>query len=352
MKIRADQLTTHLQDSLQKNQLMPIFVISGDEPLLAQEAADSVRTTARKLGFTERETFHVEGRFDWNQVFNETSSMSLFADKKILELRINNGKPGDQGSKALCELCENLSDDNLLLVILPKLDKNAQRSKWVKTLEANGVHIQVWPVAAEQLPRWIKQRLNQAQIDASPEAVNILAERVEGNLLAAIQEIEKLKLLAVEGKVDASAMSAVVADSARYDLFEFVDKALSGDAQSAARALRGLQNEGTDPLTLLWALTRELRTLVKASQQVAQGEHSDWALKKAGVWDKRIPLFRGALRRLSPAHLRMLLYQAGAIDRGVKGLRTAGVWDEITTLVLSLSGSQTLTPNNIKTLLQ
>ncbi len=147
-------------------------------------------------------------------------------------------------------------------------------------------------------------------------------------------------------------MSTVVADSARYDLFEFVDKALSGDAQSAARALRGLQNEGSDPLNLLWAITREIRTLVKANQLVALGEHSDWALKKAGVWDKRIPLFRSALRRLSPAHLRMLLYQAGAIDRGVKGLRTASVWDEMTTLVLSLSGSQTLTPKNVKTLLQ
>ena len=352
MKIRADQLNSHLQDALQKNQLLPIFMISGDEPLLSQEAADSVRASARKLGYTERETFYVEGKSDWNQVFNQTSSMSLFADKKILELRITNGKPGDQGSKALCELCENLNEDNLLLVLLPKLDKNAQRSKWVKTLEAHGAHIQVWPVTTDQLPRWIKQRLNQAGIDASPEAVTILAELVEGNLLAAIQEIEKLKLLAVEGKVDAAAMSAVVADSARYDLFEFVDKALSGDAQAAARALRGLQNEGTDPLTLLWAITREIRTLVKASQQVSQGEHSDWALKKSGVWDKRIPLFRSALRRLSPAHLRMLMYQAGAIDRGVKGLRTAEVWDEMTTLVLSLSGSQTLTPKNIKTLLQ
>ena len=352
MKIRADQLNSHLQGALQKKQLLPIFMISGDEPLLSQEAADLVRASARELGYKERETFYVEGKFDWNQVFNETSSMSLFADKKILELRITNGKPGDQGSKALCELCENLNQDNLLLVILPKLDKNAQRSKWVKALEAQGAHIQVWPVTADQLPKWIKQRLNQAGIDASAEAVTILAERVEGNLLAAIQEIEKLKLLAVKGKVDANAMSAVVADSARYDLFEFVDKALSGDAQSAARALRGLQNEGTDPLTLLWALTRELRTLVKASQKVNQGEHSDWALKKSGVWDKRIPLFRSAPRRLSPAHLRMLLYQAGAIDRGVKGLRTAEIWDEMTTLVLSLSGSQTLTPKNIKALLQ
>ena len=352
MKIRADQLQSHLQNAVQNNQLLPIFMISGDEPLLSQEAADSVRATARQLGYTERETFHVEGKFDWNPVLNETSSMSLFADKKIIELRIVNGKPGDQGSKALCELCETLTSDNLLLVILPKLDRNAQKSKWVKTLEAKGAHIQVWPVNSDQLPRWIKQRLGQVGIDANAEAVKILADRVEGNLLAAMQEINKLKLLSMEGKMDASTMSSVVADSARYDLSTFVDTALGGDAQSAARALRGLHNEGTDPLSLLWAITRELRILVKASQQVAQGEHSDWALKKAGVWDKRIPLFRGTLRRLKPAHLRMLLYQAGAIDRGIKGLRKADVWDEISTLILSLSGSQTLTPKNIKILLE
>jgi len=352
VKIKADQLQAHLQNAVQKNQLLPVFVISGAEPLLSQEAADAVRTVARKFGYTERETFHIDAKFDWNPVFNETSSLSLFADKKILELRILNGKPGDKGSKALCELCENLTADNLLLVILPKLEKGAQNSKWVKTLESKGVHIQVWPVNSSQLPGWIKQRLNQAGIDANREAVQILADRVEGNLLAAMQEIDKLKLLALEGKVDAAIMSSVVADSARHDLFAFVDKVLMGDAQSAARALRGLQNEGTDPLTILWAITRELRVLSKASQQVAQGDHSDRALKNAGVWDRRISLFRKALQRLKPAHLRMLMHQASAIDRGIKGLRKADIWDELATLVLSLSGSQTLHPKNIKLLLE
>ena len=222
----------------------------------------------------------------------------------------------------------------------------------MKTLEAHGAHIQVWPVNSQQLPRWIGQRLQQHGINANTEAVNILADRVEGNLLAAMQEINKLTLLSLEGKVDADIMSTVVADSARYNLFSFVDKVLEGDAESAARALRGLENEGTDPLTLLWAITRELRTLNKASQAVALGEQKDRALKNSGVWDKRIPLFRKALGRLSPAHLRMLIHQAGAIDRGVKGLRKADFWSEITTLVLSFAGSQTLHPKNIKLLLQ
>jgi DNA polymerase-3 subunit delta len=341
-----------LQKSLQTKQLSPIFIISGDEPLLSQEAADAVRSTARQLEFTERETFDIDARFDWNLVFNETNSLSLFSDKKILELRITSGKPGDKGSRALCELCENLNDSNLILVILPKLDKGAYQSKWMKTLESKGVHIQVWPVTPEQLPRWINQRLVQCGIEASQGAVDILADRVEGNLLAAMQEINTLKLLSLEGKVNADIMSTVVADSARYNLFSFVDKVLDGDAQSAAKALRGLENEGTEPLALLWAITRELRTLNKASHQVLLGNSKDKALKSAGVWDKRIPIFRKALSRLSPAHLRMLMHQAGAIDRGVKGLRQAVIWDELTTLVLSFAGSQTLHPKNIKTLLQ
>ncbi|MAW23373.1 MAG: DNA polymerase III subunit delta [Cellvibrionales bacterium TMED47] len=351
MKIKPDQLKSYLQKSLQTKQLSPIFIISGDEPLLSQEAADAVRSTARQLEFTERETFDIDARFDWNLVFNETNSLSLFSDKKILELRITSGKPGDKGSKALCELCENLNDSNLILVILPKLDKGAYQSKWMKTLESKGVHIQVWPVTPEQLPRWINQRLVQCGIEASQGAVDILADRVEGNLLAAMQEINTLKLLSLEGKVNADIMSTVVADSARYNLFSFVDKVLDGDAQSAAKALRGLENEGTEPLALLWAITRELRTLNKASHQVLLGNSKDKALKSAGVWDKRIPIFRKALSRLSPAHLRMLMHQAGAIDRGVKGLRQADIWDELTTLVLSFAGSQTLHPKNIKTLL-
>jgi DNA polymerase-3 subunit delta len=346
MKIRAEQLQSHLS-----KELLPVYVISGDEPLLAQESADAVRLAARNKGFSGREVFHGEGKFDWGQLHNEANALSLFAEKKIIEIRISNGKPGDKGSKALCELCANPSPDNLLLVILPKLERSAQNSKWVKALEAVGAHIQVWPITGDQLPRWIKQRLLESNITANQQAVEILAERVEGNLLAAVQEIEKLKLLAIEGKVDAIMMSSVVADSARYNLFEFVDKVLAGDAQSAARSLRGLHSEGTDAIPLLWAITRELRILIKASEQISRGENRDWALKNAGVWEKRLPLFRTAIQRCSAAHLRMLLYQAGAIDRGIKGMRKADIWDELTTLVLSLAGSQTLKPSNVKLLI-
>ena len=346
MKIRPEQLQSHLS-----KELLAVYVISGDEPLLAQESADAVRLAARNKGFSGREVLHGEGKFDWGQLHNEANALSLFTEKKIIEVRISNGKPGDKGSKAICELCTNPNPDNLLLVILPKLERAAQNSKWVKALESSGAHIQVWPITGEQLPRWIKQRLLESNITANQQAVEILAERVEGNLLAAVQEIEKLKLLAIDGKVDAIMMSSVVADSARYNLFEFVDKVLAGDAQSAARSLRGLHSEGTDAIPLLWAITRELRILIKASEQISQGESRDRALKNAGVWEKRLPLFRTTIQRCSAPHLRMLLYQAGAIDRGIKGMRKADVWDELTTLVLSLAGSQTLKPSNIKLLI-
>ena len=343
MKIASDKLKSHLT-----KELFPIYVISGDEPLLSQELADLVRLVARQNGFSTRDVFRCDNHFDWDQLHNENNALSLFSEKRIMELHLATSKPGDKGSKALQALCLNPNPDNLILVILPKVDKAAEKSKWMRALESSGVHSQVWPVKSEQMPRWIKQRLLQSGIDASKEAIEILSERVEGNLLAAAQEIEKLTLLAINGKVDATIMSSVVANSARYNLFEFIDKILLGDSKSAARSLRGLKNEGTDALPLLWAITRELRILVKASDEIIKGKQRDIALKSAGVWDKRIPIFRQALNRCSAPHLRMLLHQASAIDRAIKGMRKADIWEELTTLVLSLSGVQALKPHNVK----
>ena len=343
MKIAPEKLKNHLV-----KELFPVYVISGDEPLLSQELADQVRLVARQNGFSSRDVFRCDNHFDWDQLHNENSALSLFSEKKIIELHLATSKPGDKGSKALQALCSNPNPDNLILAILPKIDKSAEKSKWMRALESSGVHSQVWPIKSEQMPRWIKQRLLQSGIDASKEAVEILSERVEGNLLAAVQEIEKLTLLAINGTVDATIMSSVVANSARYNLFEFIDKILLGDSQSAARSLRGLKNEGTDALPLLWAITRELRILVKASDEIVKGAQQDRALKSAGVWDKRIPIFRQALKRSSAPHLRMLLYQASAIDRAIKGMRKADIWEELTTLVLSLSGAQALKPYNVR----
>jgi len=344
MKLRPEQLGQHLK----QGPLAPVYLICGDEPLLAQEAADAIRSTARAQGFDEREVFHTDAGFDWQQLLSEANALSLFAAKKILEVRLHTGKPGDKGSKALLEYCASPSPDNLLLVITPKLDASAQRTKWVKALESSGAMIQVWPVNAPQMPQWINGRLQQAGLKASRSAVEILANRVEGNLLAAIQEIEKLKLLAPEGEVDAETMSTVVADSARYNVFSLVDRILSGDGQIAAKMLRGLKEEGTEPLAILGIISRELRILIQAAEARQHHASMEDVFKKHRVWDKRQALLKSALRRLKLPHLRVLLRQVGVVDRAVKGMHSGNPWDELMALVISFAGSSALSPQNIR----
>ena len=344
MRLKAEQLANHLE-----GELSPIYLVSGDEPLLVQEACDSIRAAARATGFDDREVFEAAQHFDWVQVLNEANSLSLFASRKILEVRLPSGKPGKDGGRFLQEYCENISPDNLLLLVLPRLDRSATNSAWFKALDKHGAVIQIWPVNARQMPQWISQRLRAAGIEANAQAIEVLAERVEGNLLAASQEIEKLKLLIGEQKnIDAETMSSVVSDSARYSIFTLVDRALAGESEAAARTLYGLRNEGTEPLAVLWALTRELRTLIKAEEQMAAGEHGSAALQRLGVWQQRQGLVRNALKRLKPAQLNLLLRQTAGIDRAIKGMRDACPWQELNTVVLSLSGKNPIHPNNLR----
>ncbi len=338
-KLRPDQLAGTL-----KKGLAPIYLVSGDEPLLVQEACDAIRQAARQAEFGERELYHADAGFDWGLVLSATNSLSLFAERKLIELRIDKGKPGDKGSKALVEYCQNPGEDNLLLIITPKLDGAQQRSKWFKAIEKTGTFVQIWPITPQQLPRWIGQRLQAAGLKADSQATEILASRVEGNLLAAAQEIEKLKLLSHGGFVSAELMASVVADSARYDVFGLVDKALHGDARGAVRTLNGLKGEGTDATVVLWALAREIRTLAQVAHAVSQGQNFDWAAKQSGVWDKRKPLIQTALRRFRPLQLQQLLRKANAIDKAIKGMRRADPWDELMDLTLNLTGTFSLSP--------
>lgn len=337
-KLRSDQLPSALR------KLAPVYLVSGDDPLLQQEACDLIRQAARQAGFTERERHHVDNSFDWGQLHASANAMSLFAEKKIIELRIDNGKPGDKGGKALTEYCQQPGDDNLLLIVMPKLDASSQRTKWFKNVERAGAFVQIWPITGTQLPRWIEQRLLQAELKASPEAIDLLVARVEGNLLAATQEIEKLRLLVPDGNISAEVISGMVADNARYNVFGLVDKALHGDARSAVKTLHGLRGEGTDATVILWALAREIRTLCQISHAVNQGQNFDWAAKNAGVWDKRRNIIANALRRLKQPQLQILLRKANAIDKAIKGLRNADAWDELMDLVLNISGTFSLSP--------
>ncbi len=341
-KIRPEQLSA----ALLKN-IAPIYILTGDEPLLIQESSDMIRAAARKAGFIERDLYHCDVHFEWTQVLGSANSMSLFADKKIIELRVPNGKPSDKG-KVLQEYAQAPSSDNLLLVITDKLDKEVPKTKWFTALEQHGVHIQHWPVAPENLPHWIDQRLKKAGLKADANAIDLLASRIEGNLLAAAQEIEKLKLLAPDNIISMELMASVVADSARYDLFGLSDKALHGDASAAVKTLHGLKAEGTDAIAVLWTLTRDIRSLVQISLSCAQGKSFETAAKQAGVWDIKQPLFRAALSRIKPAQVQQLLRKANGIDKAVKGMRDAAPWDELLDLLLNLAGVQSLNPSNEK----
>lgn len=346
-KLRIDQLDKHL-----KQAFAPVYLVSGDETLLVEESCDAIRQQAQKAGFNERERYYVDNQFDWSQLSSASASMSLFGEKKLIELRLEKSKPGDKGSKAICEYLDNPSDDNRLLITTPKLDTSTQRSKWVKTIEKTGQWLPIWPVSIAQLPRWLEQRIKRAGLTADSHCIELLATRTEGNLLAAQQEIEKLKLLSIDGYLTPELISGAVADSARYDIFGLIDKALYGDARSAVKNLQGLKSEGTEAPVILWGLAREIRTLIAIAIGVQQGQSFSWVAKQAGVWEKRQPLVQQALRRLPIKQLDILLRQANAIDKSIKGARKSDPWNELLDLVLNFSGSQSLHHKNLRLSLQ
>ena len=345
MKLNPAQLGKHLQGNL-----AAVYVVSGDEPLLCQEACDAIRAATREQAFSERQVFNADASFDWGNLLQAGASMSLFADKRLLELRLPSGKPGDKGAAALLEYLARPPEDTMLLISLPKLDGSAQKTKWAKAL-IDGPQcqfVQIWPVDAHQLPQWIRQRLAQAGLSASQEAVEMIAVRVEGNLLAAAQEIEKLKLLADGGQIEVSTVHAAVADSARFDVFGLIDAALNGEAAHALRMLEGLRGEGVEPPVILWALAREIRLLATIAQQYGQGMPLDKAFSSARppVWDKRRPLVSKALQRLSAARWAALLQDAQRIDAQIKGQAAGDPWSGLRMLTLSLCGQRLSLPSD------
>ncbi len=334
MQIKPEQLAAHL-----RQQMAPVYFVSGDEPLLVQEACDQIRAAARAAGCSEREVYSVEPGFDWNGFLQAGDALSLFADRKLIELRIASGKPGDQGSKAILSYCERPSPDNVLLIESGKLESAARNSKWHKALESAGVVVPVWPVELSQLPGWAMRRMKDKGLQAGQDAVALLVERVEGNLLACVQEIEKLLLLYGPGQITLEQVASSVADSSRFDIFTLVDAALQGDSVRASRIIHGLRGEGVEPVLVLWALTREIRSMTNLAVD-AKASGVEQALAKARVWDKRKPLVRNGLKRHSPRQWQSLLRRCGQIDAMVKGAQRGNVWDELLELSLLLGGLQ------------
>ena len=330
MRVAPEQLPRHLEKGP-----AALYAICGDEPLLVWEAAHAVRQAAAAADFGERETFIVERGFDWSRFAEAAASLSLFAAKRLLEIRIPTGKPGIDGGAALARHVAALPVDTLTLIILPRLDRQLRTTAWFEALERRGVVVAVEPVARERLPAWIGARLKSQGQSAEAAALAFMAERVEGNLLAAHQEIQKLGLLYPAATLSFEQVKDAVLDVARYDVFQLGAALLKGDAAATVRILDGLQGEGAAPPLVLWAIAQEIRVLLNIAEQVAAGRSRAEALRAARVWGPRQELIPAALRRLSRDRLEALLAGACRADRVAKGLSGGRVWDELMSLALA-----------------
>ncbi|WP_194720845.1 DNA polymerase III subunit delta [Noviherbaspirillum malthae] len=336
MQLRADALETHLAKSL-----APLYVITSDEHLLALEAADRIRRAARAKGYSEREVLVVERSFKWGTLLAANQSQSLFGDRKLIELRIPTGKPGKDGGQALQEYVGGLNPDNVTLITLPKLDWQTQKSAWVAALQQAGVYIDIPLVERAQLPGWIGARLAAQKQSADRQSIDFIADRVEGNLLAAHQELQKLALLHPEGKLSFDQVQDAVLNVARYDVFKLNEAMLSGDTARLVRMIEGLKGEGEALPLVLWAMADEIRTLLKIKSGTAQGKPLGMLLKEYRIWGPRERLMEPAVKRLRLSTLETALQEAAQIDKMIKGLRArafAGdAWDALLHLGLKVA---------------
>jgi len=342
MQLKLDGLDAHLRQAKARG-LAPLYVVHGDEHLLVLEAVDRLRQAAREAGFSEREVLSVERGFNWGQVVQAQQSMSLFGDRKIVELRIPSGKPGKDGGEALRAVAAQPSPDVLMLVTLPRLDFATAKSAWFQALEGAGVSLKIDAVDRTRLPAWVGERLALQQQRVEPgepgrRALQFVADKVEGNLLAAHQEIQKLGLLYPAGVLTFEQVHDAVLNVARYDVFKLSEAMLGGDVPRLVRMLEGLRGEGQATVLVLWALTEEIRVLSKVRQGLAAGKPAGVLTRELRIWGPREKLVPQAAQRLSLAQLEAALAMAAKLDRQVKGLRAEGMpaepWDGLLQLAL------------------
>ena len=321
MKLTSDSLAAHLAA-----RLLPAYLISGDEPLLCGEAADAVRARARACGFTDREVHFIERAADWDEVRASAASLSLFGARRVLEIRLPSGRPGAAGNGALVALCEARDPDTLLLILTPRLDREAQGAEWLRAVEGYGAWVQVWPVDPQRLVAWLRSRCQGLDLEAEAEALALLASRTEGNLLAAQQELAKLALLAPSRTLTSEAVLASVADSARFDVYQLGDAVLAGDAARALRVLAGLRAEGVEATLVLWALLRAVRDA--------------WNARTGGSpapsWQRRSTALAQAARRAPRLSFERLTARAERADRMIKGRLAGDAWDEMALLAAEM----------------
>lgn len=325
MQLRSEQLAQHLARTL-----APLYVVQGDEPLLTLEAADAIRAKARAEGHTEREVLAVERYFDWGQLGAAGASMSLFAERRLIELRLPTGKPGTEGAKALESYCADLAPDTVTLVILPNLDRKSQETAWYRALSTSAVVVTVASIERSRLPDWIATRLGAQKQKAARESLEFIADCVEGNLLAAHQEIQKLGLLHPPGEIADEAIRAAVLNVARYDVADLSAALLAGDMARLARILEGLEGEGEALPRVLWVLADEIRALARVQTGLSEGQALPDLLNAARVWrEPRKILVSRAARAVPAAAVRNALRHAARIDRMAKGVGDGDPWNEL-----------------------
>jgi DNA polymerase-3 subunit delta len=316
--------------------LRSAYLVTGAEPLLIGEACDLIRRTARSAGYAERELHFLDRGFDWDRLMSGAANLSLFGDRRLIELRL--GAPIDAAAgRSLTELAERPPADALVLVS-GELEKKSLQAAWVEAFDRAAALVVTRPVTREELPRWIESRLADRGVTLDAAASRLLAERVEGNLLAAQQEVERIALGCPGGSLDEAAVAALVADSARYDVFELATAAFSGDAQRALRILAGLHAEGQEPPLLLWALLSDLRALSRVALRLTRTRSVDEALRAERVWASRQPALRAALARLSRPAIDALIVAAGRADRMAKGALDGDPWLALEALVARIAG--------------
>ena len=319
--------------------LKPLYVIHGEEDLLRVEALDVLRQAARQQGYLNREVYSADSAsFDWQELLHAAGSMGLFADLKLLEIHIPGGKPGKTGGDALQELAGRLPEDTAVVLMLPKLERAQMQAKWFAVLAKHGVVLEAKAVSGAALPQWIQGRLKQAGLEIEADALSLFAERVEGNLLAAKQEIDKLALLHPRGHLlNMADAEAAVANVARFDVFQLAGAWMSGDAARTARLLEGLEADGEEPVMLLWALAEDIRTLIRLTAALKQGQSVQSVRNSLRLWGDKQTLAPMAVRRISIARLLAALQDCAKIDCMIKGAEVGNAWAEFKHLTLELA---------------
>lgn len=341
MKINSKQLPQYLQQ-----QLAPIYLISGNEPLLVQEACDAVRAATEKAGYLEKQRFYVEANFDWNYLVNQINTLSLFNDKRFVEICLENIKLTESGNKTLQNIASAPPMDVIILIKTAKLAANVQSAAWYKAIEKTAICLTIWPLNQHELRTWIKQRLQSAQLETTADAIELIASSCEGNLLAAKQTIEKLQLSYTCGSLSYDDVIAAITDHSHFSIFDLTDAILAGKAQQIVKIISGLKGEGIEPILVLWAITKELRQIIKIAFE-QQHNAIDAVLRRYYIREQQKPLIKRCLQRHHMQTLNLFLQQSLKIDQAIKGIKRDNIWDQLEQLSLAIGGTDIIKPRSL-----